>query len=189
MKTIVTLLLMLSPAVLSAETFGLGESATVAVSTSTAETFGLGSVGKTNAFSPQDTVCYIGPDGQMVCLAPPKPLTKPVPKVQPRSVPSNYNARWTVAGGQNNIVNHMAGWPHNKDVAGMSRGEALALHDADHDRIGPVSGQQLAAMNGGGRYVQRDCPTCPSGRAWVWEPNRPVMANRPLRSFFFGRRR
>jgi hypothetical protein len=65
-----------------------------------------------------------------------------------------YRAHWSVAGGYSNIDNHMIGWPHNVDVTNQpSLGAKLYLHDADHDVIGPVSGAELAAYNGG--QIQR----------------------------------
>lgn len=59
------------------------------------------------------------------------------------------SGRWTVAGGIGNIDNHLRGWPHFVDPSGMSLSQKLAIHDQHHDRIGPVSGRQLRAMNSG----------------------------------------
>lgn len=61
---------------------------------------------------------------------------------------SGYSARWTYPG---NLDNHMAGWPHNVNTTGWSHSAKLRQHDADHDRIGAVSGRQLAVMNSGRR--------------------------------------
>lgn len=71
----------------------------------------------------------------------------------------HYSPRWTVTGGYDNIENHLHGWPHFKNTSGKSRDELFAMHDMDHDRIGPVSAEEVFANS----VAQDDCPggVCP----------------------------
>ena len=50
-----------------------------------------------------------------------------------------YRQRWTVAGGNQNIVAHLSNYPHNFNVTGMTYDQMFELHDRHHDQIGPVS--------------------------------------------------
>lgn len=67
---------------------------------------------------------------------------------QPTTSGAAYNQRWSVAGGNANVAAHLAAWPHN-----LTTSELLRIHDAEHDIIGPVSGAEIAAMNGGSSGV------------------------------------
>lgn len=134
-------------------------------------TFGLGPKA-----AAAETICFTWPDGTKECFASEAEFTA----AMARGIPAetfgiDYRPRWTVDGGESNITNHMAGWPHGKDVSGLSHAEALSIHDSDHDAIGPVSRSQIVANNSS-RLVATPCPSCPGGVSYSFYQQSQVVS-------------
>jgi len=73
---------------------------------------------------------------------------------RPASSATFYRQRWTVAGGNSNIANHLSSPPHNFNVRSMTRTQMFQLHDSHHDRIGPVSFVGNSVVFGANRVMQ-----------------------------------
>jgi len=100
----------------------------------------------------------------------------------PARTVTSSTSHWTVDGGEANVQSHLAGWPHHIDTRGMSHQQRMMIHDAEHDRIGPVSHGQI--VNQRSRTVTRtNCPTgvCQFDAMWVEPEPQIVYVEREVR--------
>lgn len=73
------------------------------------------------------------------------------------TVLKKVQGQWTVVGGDENIRNHMEGYPHFVDTSGKTNRELFDLHDAHHNQIGPVTKTQIDS------YYEQQIDSCPPG--------------------------
>lgn len=89
------------------------------------------------------------------------------------SVPSTYKARWTHP---STIEDHMA-TDHGVSVAGKTKSQLLAEHDAIHDVIGPVNTTRTSSVT----RSRATYSNCPGGVCPVPQSRYPVSRFRVFR--------
>lgn len=102
----------------------------------------------------------------------PKPIVEAVKSATVEAVPSTYKARWTHP---STIEDHMA-FDHGVSVAGKTKEQLLAEHDAIHDGIGPVHSTRAATVTRS-RSTYSSCPdgVCPTPQSRYSAPRLRVF--------------